>query len=49
MSGEGNLRSVLVKTEADQLCFLKLYSIKFNEIAFSISRLIQAYITTDED
>jgi hypothetical protein len=49
MSGLGNLCSVLVKTEVDQQCFVKLFSIKIAEIPFSSSRNIQAYSTRDED
>jgi hypothetical protein len=49
MSGLGNLCSVLVKTELDQQCFVKLFSIEINEIPFSNSRTIQAYSKTDED
>jgi hypothetical protein len=49
MCSVGYFSSVLAKTEMDQQCFVKLSSIKFNEIRFSSSRIIQAYISTDED
>jgi len=49
MSGDGNLCSVLNKTEVDQQCFIKLSSVKFNEIPFSSSRIIQVCSTTAED